>query len=91
MKLYMIHAGFYDKNVSDGFHESHTNYFVAAESLSSAKKRAHQIPEFRKMKMHIDGIMEISQADGYDIRLERSDNPDNENIQTYGYDEIRDL
>ena len=33
MKLYLVHAGFYDDNVSSGFYESHTNYFVVADNV----------------------------------------------------------
>ena len=40
MKLFLVHAGFYDKNVSDGFYESHTNYFIVEESVKEAKKKA---------------------------------------------------
>ena len=40
MKLYLVHAGFYDDDVSGGFYESHTNYFVAAEDVKKAKKKA---------------------------------------------------
>ena len=37
MKLYLIHAGFYDENIYNGIYESHTNYFVAAKDLKEAK------------------------------------------------------
>ena len=60
MKLFLVHAGFYDKNVSDGFYESHTNYFIVAEDVKEAKKKAKEIHEYKKKKMHIDGIRELS-------------------------------
>ena len=53
MKLFLVHAGFYDKNVSDGFYESHTNYFIVAEGVREAKKKAKEIHEYKKKKMHI--------------------------------------
>ena len=43
MKLYLIHAGFYDRKVSGGFYESHTNYFVAADTKTEAKKKAKEL------------------------------------------------
>ena len=36
MKLFLIHSGFYDKKVSSGFYESHTNYFVVAVDAKEA-------------------------------------------------------
>ena len=47
MKLYLVHAGFYDDNVSSGFYESHTNYFVVADNVKSAKLKARSIKEYR--------------------------------------------
>ena len=39
MKLFQVHAGFYDPNdVSKGFYEGHTNFFVCAKDISSARK-----------------------------------------------------
>ena len=69
MKLYLVHAGFYDDNVSSGFYESHTNYFVVADNVKSAKLKARSIKEYRDKKMHIDGIMEVNEVDGYNINL----------------------
>ena len=40
MKLFLVHAGFYDDNVSGGFYESHTNYFVVATDVKQAKQKA---------------------------------------------------
>ena len=28
MKLFLVHTGYYDNDISNGFYESHTNYFV---------------------------------------------------------------
>ena len=55
MKLYLVHAGFYDDNISSGFYESHTNYFVVASSVKSAKSKARSIKEYKDKEMHIDG------------------------------------
>jgi hypothetical protein len=45
--------------------------------------------EFKSKKMHIDGIKEINQVDGYDISLNKS-NQSNEN-QTFDYDKSKTL
>ena len=89
MKLYLVHAGFYDENISGGFYESHTNYFIVASDVKEAKLKAKKIPEYKKKKMHIDGIKEINQVDGYDISLNKS-NHTNEN-QTFNYDKSKTL
>ena len=45
--------------------------------------------EFKSMKMHIDGIKEINQVDGYDIFLNKT-NQSSEN-QTFDYDKSKTL
>lgn len=50
MKLFLVHAGFYDANVSGGFYESHTNYFVVAKDVKEAKSRAKEIKEYKIKK-----------------------------------------
>ena len=65
MKLYLVHAGFYDENISGGFYESHTNYFIVASDVKEAKLKAKKIPEYKKKKMHIDGIKVIEKVENY--------------------------
>ena len=89
MKLYLIHAGFYDRKVSDGFYESHTNYFVAADTKTEAKKKAKSIPEYTAKKMHIDGIMEVNQVDGYDVLLKPAEEEKEDGQVTFGYEEVK--
>ena len=89
MKLYLVHAGFYDENISGGFYESHTNYFIAANDVKEAKIKAKQIPEYKKKKMHIDGIKEIENIGGYDINLTKSSNQ--EKVNTYNHYQVRFL
>ena len=38
MKLFQVHTGFYDPNISDGFYEGHTNIFVCAKDEEDASK-----------------------------------------------------
>ena len=89
MKLYLIHTGFYDPNIMDGLYEHHTNYFVVAENVNSAKKQARQNPIYIKKKMHIDGIQELKTVDGYSIKLVADDSKDKTVI--YSYDEIKNI
>ena len=67
MRLFLVHAGFYDENISGGFYESHTNYFVVANDVKEAKLKAKKIPEYKEKKMHIDGIKELDSINGYKI------------------------
>jgi len=67
MKLYLVHVGFYDLELCDGIYESHANYFVVAEDFESARAKAKAMPEFKKRKMHVDGLQEIDVVDGHAI------------------------
>ena len=69
MKLFQVHTGFYDPNISDGFYEGHTNIFVCAKDEEDARKIVREKKEYKKLKMHIDGIQEISVVDGYKVEL----------------------
>tara|TARA_B100001765_G_scaffold147074_1_gene93919 strand:- start:123 stop:401 length:279 start_codon:yes stop_codon:yes gene_type:complete len=91
MKLYLVHAGFYDDNVSSGFYESHTNYFVVADNVKSAKLKARSIKEYRDKKMHIDGIMEVNEVDGYNINLLPVDSKNESGVKKYSYDEVKKI
>ncbi len=59
MKLFLVHAGFYDENVSGGFYESHTNYFIVADGVKEAKKKA-------KEKL-ADQMRELAELHGVDL------------------------
>ena len=91
MKLFLVHAGFYDENVSGGFYESHTNYFIVAEDVKKAKKKAKEIHEYKKKKMHIDGIREIDSVDGYKIVLERNEKRAQDSGNKYSYDDVKKM
>lgn len=68
-KLYLIHCGYYDKTIGNGIFENHTNFFVTAESLLSAKQKAKESTLFKDKHMHIDGLQEVQAVDGYRIEL----------------------
>jgi len=91
MKLFLVHTGYYDKRISNGFYESHTNYFVVAESIKKAKNRIKKIDEFKDKKMHIDGILEVQNIGKYSIKLEQLTlNESLPNVQ-YSYDDIKKI
>ena len=89
MKLYLIHAGFYNPEIMDGLYEQHTNYFVVAKNLKDAKKRAQLNLAFKKNKMHIDGVQEINTVDGYQIKLVKNNLKDD--LVIFSYDEIKNI
>ena len=89
MKLYLVHAGYYSPEIMGGLYEQHTNYFVVAINLKDAIKRAQQNLAFKKNKMHIDGIQELNQVDGYRIKLIKDDLADD--MVIYNYDDIKKI
>lgn len=89
MKLYLIHAGYYDPAIMSGLYEHHINYFVAAENVSSAKKKALGNPVCKKYKMHIDSIQELNAVDGYSIKLVGDNLADD--IVIYGYNDVKNI
>ena len=91
MRLFLVHAGFYDENISGGFYESHTNYFVVANDVKQAKLKAKKIPEYKEKKMHIDGIKELDSVNGYKIILEKKHNNNHDVESKYSYDDVKKI
>ena len=89
MKLFMVHVGFYDRSIGEGLYETHLNYFIAAENAKEAKTKAHSLEEFQAKSMHIDGIKEISNVQGYEVNLVKNEKQKEEQI--LGYDESKEL
>ena len=71
MKLFQVHTGFYDPNISDGFYEGHTNIFVCAKDEKEAREKVKEKEEYKKFKMHNDGIQEITIVDDYKVELNK--------------------
>ena len=69
MKLFQVHTGFYDPNISDGFYEGHTNIFVCAKDEKEAREKVKEKEEYKKFNMKIDGIQEITIVDDYKFEL----------------------
>ena len=72
MKLFQVHTGFYDPNISDGFYEGHTNIFVCAKDEKQAREKVKEKDEYKKFKMHIDGIQEITIVDDYKVKQKKN-------------------
>ena len=89
MKLFMVHVGFYDPSLGEGIYESHINYFVVAKDPHEAKQKTLKLKEFKNMKMHIDGIKEISSVEGYRVILEKDSSTKFGKILSY--DESKNL
>ena len=89
MKLFMVHVGFYDKSIGEGIYETHLNYFIAAEDSKDAKTKTHALKEFQERSMHIDGIKEISNVQGYEVILK--ENAMQNNGEILSYDEAKEL
>ena len=89
MKLYLVHTGYYDKSIGDGFYEQHTNIFIIAKDAHNAREKVKKNKEFVAKKMHIDGIKEIENIDGYDIDLKKT--KDKEKIKSYNHYQVRFL
>ena len=89
MKLYLIHTGYYDKNVGDGFYEQHMNILVVAKDAYSAREKVKKNQDYIDKKMHIDGIKEIENIDGYDIQLNQS--KQKEKVTSYNHYQVRSL
>ncbi|MBC7693081.1 MAG: hypothetical protein H7222_15060 [Methylotenera sp.] len=69
MKLYLVHCGYYDPEISQGIYEFHVNFMVAAENFEMARANVKEKPEFKTKRMHVDGAQELEAVDGYRIEL----------------------
>ena len=72
MKLFQAHTGYNDPNdPSGGFYEVHSVMFVCAKNIKEARIKLKNLEDFKKHKMHIDAIKELSTVDGHKIKLEK--------------------
>jgi hypothetical protein len=69
MKLYLLHCGYYDTEISDGVFENHVDFFVAAQSQREARESVRMNPDFLRKRMHVDGIREITEVQNFEVRL----------------------
>ena len=87
MKLYMAHVGFYES--TNGIYEIHSNIFVVAENIQDAANKIKNKANYIEKNMHIDGIQELVNVDGYNITLEKHQHDVINNI--YHYQDIKYL
>ena len=85
--LYLAHVGFYDQEI--GIYELHSNILVVAEDIKSAREAIKQKEIYQSKNMHIDGMIEISTVDGYNVILEKQ-KCDSLN-RAFGYAEVKTL
>ena len=88
MKLFIVHAGYYDGEI--GIYELHTNFLVAAANVSNVKKIMEEKEIFRKKNMHIDAVQEIEVVDGYKVML-AEDQAGVTKLNNYDYTQIKQL
>ena len=89
MKLFLIHVGYYEPSIMEGLYEHHINFFVAGSTINDAKQKAKKNSLFKIKKMHIDGIQQVDNVDGFRVEL-ISEESNNENM-TYDYDEVKKI
>tara|TARA_B100000902_G_C27299539_1_gene911978 strand:- start:1872 stop:2153 length:282 start_codon:yes stop_codon:yes gene_type:complete len=89
MKLFLVHTGYYDKSVGEGFFEQHTNIFIVAKNAYLAKEKVKLNEDYIQKKMHIDGIKEINNIDGYDIQIKKTKKK--EDVISYNHYQVRFL
>jgi len=80
MKLFLVHCGFYDLDLCDGIYESHVNFFVAGHDFEDAKVKVKVLPEFKKKRMHVDGVQEVIAVQGYRMSLQEDKSLNGETI-----------
>jgi hypothetical protein len=88
MKLYFVYVGYYETEI--GICELHTSFMVAAENAIEAKKTMLAKPIFQEKKMHIDGIEEINEVDGYQVTLSKATS-ETASSQVYDYKAVKKL
>lgn len=88
MKLFIVHAGYYDSEI--GIYELHTNFIVVAANVSEVKKVVKEKEIFKKKNMHIDAVQEIEVVDGYRVTL-IEDQPNQTKLMSYDYTQMKQV
>lgn len=87
MNLYIAHVGYYDPEI--GIYELHSNLLVVATDIRVARDIIKSKEIYIKKRMHIDGIEEILNVDGYSIKIE-ADSKSSKN-KTYSHEDLKEL
>jgi hypothetical protein len=92
MHLFLVHCGYYERNVGNGIYESHTNFFVVAEDWKEAKTKIKQNLNFMEKHMHVDGVQKIEVVEGFKVHLTKEPKLENQTqIESLGYEDIKKL
>lgn len=88
MKLFLIICGFYPEDPVHHAYEQHEQFLLTAENIQEAHQKVKSLPPFRDKKMHVDGIMEIQQVEGYRIVLEPTGSGETV-VLSFNYDDLK--
>ena len=70
---------------TDAVHYGH----IAAQNAKDAKTKTQNLEEFKTKSMHLDGIKEINNVEGYEVILKETDTASEGEILSY--DEAKEL
>lgn len=70
-KLFLVHCGFAQNDLMGGIFEGHVDFFVAADDFDGARAKAKELPEYRKRKMHVDGLVQVNHVEGMRVVLKK--------------------
>lgn len=88
MKLFIIHAGYYDDEI--GIYELHTNFFAVAKDIHEVKKLILEKEIFKRKKMHIDAVQEIDVVEGYKVVLNKDESNETK-LNSYDYTQMKQI
>lgn len=86
-KLFLVHLGYYDSELSNGVYESHINLFFIGNNFEDVREKVKQNELVLKHKMHIDGIQLIEKIEGHKIIVDKKDGGETE-IQNHNFREL---
>lgn len=86
-RLYLVHLGYYDPELSKGVYESHVNLFFIGTSFEDVRDKVKLDELVLKHKMHIDGIQLIEKVQGHKIIVDKKEGDETE-IQNHNFREL---
>lgn len=72
-KLFLVHLGYYDPELSNGVYESHINLFFIGISFEDVRDKVKLDNLVQNHKMHIDGIQLIEKVNGHKITIDKKE------------------
>ncbi len=86
-KLFLVHLGYYDPELSKGVYESHVNLFFIGTSFEDVRDKVKLDNLVLKHQMHIDGIQLIEKVHGHKIIIDKREGNETE-IQNHNFREL---